>query len=251
MTTKAKIVAAILACVGVLGRFVLVLAIAILTVFSVARAAHLPWEDMKVALMVLVPILAAGFLHRMKVGTREQAQALRFSSRTSIESTRWRKIDSSTKKKIGGLLVGGCLVCIPAYMQIRMAVYSHIEQGWSSTKGRIETIRVDSITLRGGTKWYPVWSYSYAVDGTQYNAGSTDLTAHYQVSVFNSANIAERQRPVGTEVTVFYDPNAPQHSVLDPLEVSDLDWEVTLLSLLAPLIPFGTAAALYSARSRY
>jgi hypothetical protein len=249
MMTKVKIVAAVRAGVAFFGRLVLVLAGAVLTVYSIARAAHLPWEEMKIASLVLVPILVAVFLRRIKIRTRDLGQAFISPSISSFKDTHWRKIDPSKKKMIGGLLVTACFACIPPYTQIRMAVYSHTEQSWSSTKGQIQTIRVDSTTWRGHTRWYPVWSYSYAVNGTQYSAGSTDLTAHYQVSVFNSANNAARLRPLGTEATVFYDPNAPQHSVLDPLEISDLDWEVTLLTLLFPLIPFGTAAALYSARS--
>jgi hypothetical protein len=233
MSTKTKIVAAALACVAVLrgttiwgiGRFVLSLVIAILLVLDIARAAHLPWEVIKVALIVLVPvILVAVYLSGRKSVTGVQGQALRSASKTSIASTQWRRI--------------------------RTAVYSHTEQAWASTKGLIQTIRVESTSWKDHTNWYPVWTYTYVVDGMLYRAGSTDLKAHYRVTVFPSADAAAKLRPVGTEVAVFYDPNHPQHSVLDRSEMSDMDWEVTLLTLLFPLIPLGGAAALYGISSR-
>jgi hypothetical protein len=259
MSTKTKIVAAALACVAVLrgttiwgiGRFVLSLVIAILLVLDIARAAHLPWEVIKVALIVLVPvILVAVYLSGRKSVTGVQGQALRSASKTSIASTQWRRIDATTKKRIAGLLAIACFAGIPPYTMIRTAVYSHTEQAWASTKGLIQTIRVESTSWKDHTNWYPVWTYTYVVDGMLYRAGSTDLKAHYRVTVFPSADAAAKLRPVGTEVAVFYDPNHPQHSVLDRSEMSDMDWEVTLLTLLFPLIPLGGAAALYGIRSR-
>ncbi|WP_422662162.1 DUF3592 domain-containing protein [Paraburkholderia madseniana] len=78
----------------------------------------------------------------------------------------------------------------------------------------------------------------------EYEAKSTALNNAYFVHMFSSrqrAEVDEYTRPVGSPVSVYYDPTEPQKSVLDfPLDSSQV-WplESLTLSLSAPSI--GTA----------
>ncbi len=134
----------------------------------------------------------------------------------------WRgKLD--TNGKIGIALVLGILFAIglPMVNDLRAMVYAHDEQTWRVAHGQIRTMRVEEMTTTGRSArhfWYPVWTYTYFVDGTPYRASSTDLARHHQVSEFGSAAAAAAFRPVDTDVDVYYDPDAPQRSVLDPLD---------------------------------
>ncbi|WP_233869853.1 DUF3592 domain-containing protein [Paraburkholderia adhaesiva] len=236
-----------------IGRLVLRVTAAIIFVLQIALIAHLNWASTTVALIVAVPVVFVLMqLMQRKPGDGEQALASGIGSNAPVDgaaTAQTQKASPATMKKIAVyLFVIACFATIPPYQTLRMALNLHDEQAWPSVKGQIQAVRVGSTTSKGRTDWYPVWSYSYVVEGKPYSAGNRDLTGRFEVAGFNSedsAIAAAANRPTGADVTVFYDPTAPQHSVLDRRKMSDLDWEVLLMTLLFPLIPIAAAAVVY------
>jgi hypothetical protein len=235
-----------------IGRFLLGLAIAILSVVQLARVARWSWTVTSVALVIGVPvILVLMYSRQRKTEAKEQELASGSASKVVVRS---QKASPAKMKLIAAcLFVIACFATVPPYKMLCTVVYTQDEQAWPSVTGKIQTARVESTRSKGRAYWYPVWSYSYVVDGTPYSAGNRDLQGRFAIASFNSevsAIAAAALRPIGADITVFYDPSAPQHSVLDRRTMSPLDWEFTLLTLLFPMIPLGAAAVLYGASLR-
>jgi Protein of unknown function (DUF3592) len=114
--------------------------------------------------------------------------------------------------------------------------WENVEQNWTSTDGTIETAYIHQAISRH-VNWETGWTYSYLVNGRKYEANSTALSNAYFVHMFGSkqqAEYDETTRPVGSPVSVYYDPAVPQHSVLDFPPDSLLD--ILTLSLSAMCI---------------
>ena len=112
--------------------------------------------------------------------------------------------------------------------------WQDVEQNWASTGGTIETAYLHEAMSRHPA-WETGWTYSYTVDGQKYEAKSTALSNAYFVHMFQSklrASYDEVSRPVGSNVSVYYDPAIPQNSVLDLATDSSLDWIPLSLSAL-------------------
>jgi hypothetical protein len=110
------------------------------------------------------------------------------------------------------------------------------QQNWVSTDETIETAYVHRAMGRH-VNWETGWTYSYSVDGKKYEAKSTALSNAYLSHMFPSEQQAEYDevtRQVGSTVSVYYDPAAPQHSVLDFPQDSLFD--ILTLSLAAACI---------------
>lgn len=91
--------------------------------------------------------------------------------------------------------------------------------GWPATTGRIEASEV--IRGTGGTAmprspgYQARVTYSYVVAGTRYRSDRVSYRDDIAKSRAHAEQIAARY-PVGNEVTVTYDPDAPSTSVLEP-----------------------------------
>jgi hypothetical protein len=145
----------------------------------------------------------------------------------------------------------GAMSCVPLYLGVSAAEIGvqqmklqKAELTWPSIQGTIISGKLLSRTDRRGTiSWFPSWSYSYVVQPKSYVAQSTTIARGYeehQYSVLQRAKEAVAARPDNASVSVFYDPEDPQRSVLDRLPAGDNGW----LFLLISLVLFAAAAAL-------
>lgn len=138
-------------------------------------------------------------------------------------------------------LVGGAWL---GYGVLDRWYWENAQQNWASTDGIIETTFVHQAVSRH-VNWETGWTYSYIVNGQKYEARSTALSNAYFVHMFSSeqqAKVDEGTRPVGSAVSVYYDPALPQHSVLDLPQDSLFD--ILTLSLSAMSIGLGGLSAL-------
>lgn len=205
-----------------------------------------------VATVILIFIYATG---KRKTSENENKQTPEMSDEAAQLVVRRRKAMSASMKLVAViLLVLGFPLLRPVFELVRYAEALRTEQSWPSVKGRIQTVQVESQTSKSGhANWHPVWSYSYLVDGKPYHSASRDLTGRFALIDYDSvgdANAAAAQRPIGAEVTVYYDPFAPQHSVLDRRAWDFLDWAVTLVILIVLVAVFGGVVVLYRASSK-
>ncbi len=115
----------------------------------------------------------------------------------------WRIIIGLIIAGIGGVIAGSVLV------DLRTAKRS---AAWPQVKGKVLTSRV---SRREGS--YSVrLEYEYAVDGVQYTSDRIKFGATVTVgSGKEEANAITERYPVGSEVTVYYDPHKPSRSVLE------------------------------------
>jgi Protein of unknown function (DUF3592) len=120
-----------------------------------------------------------------------------------------------------------------------------VEENWASTDGTIETA-FHQRTWGRHVNYETGWTYSYSVNGVEYQAQSTALSNAYFVRMRASEQDAEAEaetRPIGGIVTVYYDPAVPQHSVLDLAEDGPLNWTPLIFSAIC----FGLALLYASA----
>jgi hypothetical protein len=113
--------------------------------------------------------------------------------------------------------------------------WENAQQNWASTDGIIETTYVHRAFSRH-VNWETGWTYSYILNGQKYVARSTALNNAYFVHMFSSERRAEddeEMRPVGSTVSVYYDPALPQHSVLDLPQDSLFDILTLILSAMS------------------
>ncbi|GGA00826.1 DUF3592 domain-containing protein [Dyella caseinilytica] len=121
--------------------------------------------------------------------------------------------------------------------------WQNVEQHWASTDGTIETAYVHEAMSRH-VNWETGWTYSYSVNGQKYEAKSTALNNAYFVHMFSSRQRAEADeytRPVGSSVSVYYDPAEPKHSVLDFPPDSSQVWPLELFTLSLSALCIGVA----------
>lgn len=130
--------------------------------------------------------------------------------------------------------------------------WENIQQNWASTDGTIEAAYVHRAMGRH-VNWETGWTYSYSVNGRKYEAESTALSNAYFVHMFPSERRAEddeETRPVGSSVSVYYDPAVPQHSVLDFPQDSLLDILTLSLSAMCLGVAILGAFALVKTRKK-
>lgn len=131
--------------------------------------------------------------------------------------------------------------------------WQNTEKNWASTDGTIETAYVHEAMGRH-VNWETGWTYWYSVNGRRYEAESTALSNAYFVHMFGSESQAEGDeytRPVGSTVSVYYDPVEPQRSVLDLAKYSSLDWlTLSIAAMCMAIAIFGAFALLKVRRNR-
>ena len=118
------------------------------------------------------------------------------------------------KKIVGGivmLLVGGVFFGIGLWFEIRkLAVAEYVP-----TEGKIVSAEVGSHRdSDGDTMYEPEFAYTYTADGRQYEGTDYTYTSISSSSSGGAHKIVARF-PVGSECTVYYDPDDPVDSVLD------------------------------------
>jgi hypothetical protein len=93
-------------------------------------------------------------------------------------------------------------------------------QNWPSVPATIEGQEVYQRPpgKTGPTWWAPTWSYSYEINGKVIHSHSTSAEYAYALASKPRREEAQaelEQRPIGSHVTAFYDPEHPELSVLD------------------------------------
>lgn len=90
-------------------------------------------------------------------------------------------------------------------------------QRWYATKGTVVGYQVRRTMGPDRESFYQVDpKYSYTVAGTHFNGSRLSFADKSEALTEVQAIERAKQRfPSGTEVTVYYDPNAPDHSVVD------------------------------------
>ncbi|MBN1854603.1 MAG: DUF3592 domain-containing protein [Pirellulales bacterium] len=109
-------------------------------------------------------------------------------------------------------LVGGGL-CAWAVIELNQALAS---RDWPQVPGRILVSKVESSEdSEGGKSYSAAISYGYAVDRYRYTGNRISFSDFASSSYRSAFNIVNRYQK-GKEVPVFYNPNHPQRSVLEP-----------------------------------
>jgi hypothetical protein len=94
---------------------------------------------------------------------------------------------------------------------------------WPTVQGKVRSAEVlretkrdtSSSTRRESTTYRPDIVYDYEVNGTPYSGNRVGVL-HVGSSNPRKAEDVVARYPVGSEVTVFYDPSDPQTAVLEP-----------------------------------
>ncbi len=100
---------------------------------------------------------------------------------------------------------------------VRTVLQAQESGSWPSAQGIILSSTVASQRgSKGGTTYKPEVTYSYTVDGTEYQG---DLIAYGMKGSSSDRSFAQhydKKYPEGSTVPVAYDPAKPQTSVLEP-----------------------------------
>lgn len=238
------------------GRFLralLVFSIVIFSIHRLARLEHWPAEMTAVFEIGMVLAVALIWIHSIKSKGKIKSETYRHieppATGSPPETHKRKSTATNMRLTAAALLIAGCFSMRPLYSALDFAYALHAQQNWPSANGKVLTAHVEPATSKAGRiYWHPVWSYSYIVGGNSYTSGSRDLKGRFALVDFptrNDANAIASQRPAGAEVRVYYDPFAPQRSVLDRRTWTAVDWIAMLVATILPVITFGTSAFLF------
>jgi len=89
------------------------------------------------------------------------------------------------------------------------------QSSWPRTDGIVRSVRITSSDGKAGRLWCPEWRYEYAVDDRRYfsrrAAFGTFACKHQQ----SQAELQASTRPVGSPVSVIYEPGNPRNAALE------------------------------------
>lgn len=94
--------------------------------------------------------------------------------------------------------------------------YSIASKTWPSVPGTITRSEVDVWKRDGKTHYEPDIAYSYTVDGKKYSSAKITVGDAPLDNNVSAAKRLQAEYPVGTEVPVYYDPELPGSSALEP-----------------------------------
>lgn len=99
-----------------------------------------------------------------------------------------------------------------------MAEEAKSSESWPSVPGLITNSEVrQSVDNDGKTMYAAQINYDFMVDNKTYSGNSISLTSgNTTTSSIRSVKKDLQKYPVGAEVTVYYDPELPNHAVLKP-----------------------------------
>ena len=122
---------------------------------------------------------------------------------------------------------GACAVIVPLIFLVGFGIffYRRYQQGnaarasaqsWPSTSGIVLTSSVQVRRSNRSRSEYPVVVYQYGVNGKSYQGQRIKASDKFMsVRVFGEAQATVARYPVGSRVTVYYDPNNPSESALE------------------------------------
>ncbi len=86
---------------------------------------------------------------------------------------------------------------------------------WPSVSGKVTCSRAQSTRVDKRMRYTPVVKYAYAVHGRSYAGGRISASDMHQKTIIRAKDIL-RKYPVGGQVPVYYDPDDPGVSLLEP-----------------------------------
>lgn len=120
---------------------------------------------------------------------------------------------------IVGVLAGGLSVALAIFgvvWALFEAMNARASEHWPRTPGSIVTSRV-SVEFDGWGRMYAAdICYRYVVDGHEYTGDRVRFGGFLAFAWRRPADTLRRRFPVGTPVTVAYDPVKPSRGVLEP-----------------------------------
>ena len=108
-------------------------------------------------------------------------------------------------------LLGGALFT----WAVRVIVMSLVSKAWPMADGTVLSSALTSGFGKGGPHYDLTVTYSYRVEGTEYTGDNVDFAG----ATYSFASSGERRLEryaVGSQVNVYYSPNKPRRSVLEP-----------------------------------
>ena len=114
--------------------------------------------------------------------------------------------------------------------------------GWPVTIGKVTASDIEITTVRGGQLHWPRVRYTYAVLGKPYENG----VVAFGLGGFRKQERAEEftaRYPVGRQVEVHHDPDAPQESCLETDDTAA--WRFAAWAIGPAVAPFVLAALIY------
>jgi hypothetical protein len=113
------------------------------------------------------------------------------------------------------LILGGLGYFLYKRNQQSMA-YRQSAQAWQSTTGTIMMSSVQSSYSGGSHSTYPVVVYQYEVRGQRYQSQRIKAGEQFlNVRISGQAEATVQKYPIGSTVTVYYNPSNPAESVLE------------------------------------
>ncbi len=120
---------------------------------------------------------------------------------------------------------------------------ARLSMHWPTSSGTVILSEVSSYDSRSDGKTTRMYTanvrYRYAVNGVQYHSGRVSLGDSSTSSAADKRAIAERY-PVGSQVTVYYDPDQPQDALLEvgPVLITYIPLVFGLLATIAGILAF-------------
>jgi hypothetical protein len=150
---------------------------------------------------------------------------------------------NAKNRSLGLALLGSIVIFLPllagwlASTVLTGQHWERAEQKWATTEGVVKSWAIrSSVDERSGrVTWSAYWTYSFTVNDQLFSGTSIEIPSGYAVHWYGSSAAAHADalsRPIGSVVSVYYDPEHPQKSVLDRRTSSSADWVVGGLCLL-------------------
>jgi hypothetical protein len=124
-----------------------------------------------------------------------------------------RHLDTSAD--LGVTLAGVAILLIGLAVQLRTRAKGRRAQLWPTTRGIILSSEVVAVPMAGRAMLTPALTYSYQVAGQALESRGLRIGAPPYFSRPAKARALAAKYPVGSQVTVHYDPAAPTRTALD------------------------------------
>jgi len=110
-------------------------------------------------------------------------------------------------------IVGGAIFFLFALPPLQ---YASTSKSWPLVDGIITRSEIDVSRSDGNTHYQPDIAYSYIVEGKKYSSSKITVGEPPLDNNVSKAKKVQVKYPTGKEVTVWYDPELPGSSVLEP-----------------------------------
>lgn len=124
-----------------------------------------------------------------------------------------RPADEARGRRIIFLIVGAPFMIAALIWYVWAAWTEGAARDWPTTTGQVVETSVATVTGRN-TAYAPVVRYRFEVNGTIYRNSKILLTDHPNFDTASEAEAYAADYPVGSEVSVHYDPANPQRAAL-------------------------------------